>query len=203
MTRERELEIIRSVLDGNTDDFEELVLAYQKNVYNLALRIVGNEEDAFDVSQDAFLRAYNSLSGFRGDSKFSVWLYRLTSNISIDYLRRRKRRRAESLTYISDDDAAEELEIPDERFAPETELEKKELRRAVSDAMASLPEEYRKILTLREINGLSYEEIAQVLKLEAGTVKSRLFRARKKLCSILLDSGNFSLAAASESTKEV
>jgi len=203
MTRDQEQAVIRRVLDGETDAFEELVLAYQKNVYNLALRMTGNEEDAFDVSQDAFLRAYNALSGFRGDSKFSVWLYRLTSNISIDYLRRRTRSRAESLTVLDEDDEPTELDIPDERFSPEALTEKRELRRAVREGLVLLPEDYRKILTLREIGGLSYEEIAQALDLEVGTVKSRLFRARKKLCGILLEQGNIPQAAASQRGKEV
>lgn len=203
MTREREAEVIRAVLDGDTDAFEELVLAYQKNVYNLALRMTGNEEDAFDVSQDTFLRAYNSLAGFRGDCKFSVWLYRLTSNISIDYLRKRKRSKTESLTYSGDDDTDEELDIPDDRFSPENVVEKAELRREVNEALSKLPEDYRRVLTLREIGGLSYEEIGQALELEPGTVKSRLFRARKKLCAVLMKNGNISLPVPSNTMKEV
>ncbi len=192
MTREEERRIIDAVLGGDVNAFEALVLENQKQVYNLALRMTGSEEDAFDISQDAFLRAYKSLDSFRGDSKFSVWLYRLTSNICIDYLRARDRRKTVSLQFEDEDDEAQEFDIPDLRFSPDAVFEQKQLREAVSRALDALPADYRHILILREMNGLSYEEIADTLDLELGTVKSRIFRARKKLCSILLSDGNLS-----------
>jgi RNA polymerase sigma factor (sigma-70 family) len=201
MTRNEEINIIKRILAGETELFEKLVLENQTGVYNLALRMVGNEEDAFDMAQEAFIRAYNSLDKFRGDSKFSVWLYRLATNICIDFLRRRKRRQTVSITYIGDDDEDEEMEIPDHRFSPETELERKELLAAVERGLEQLPPDYRQILVLREINGLSYEEIGQVLSLEEGTVKSRIFRARKKLCSILMADGNISVSSPSKEAK--
>ena len=192
MTRSEEMEIIRSVLDGDVNAFEKLVLENQRQVYNLALKMTGSEEDAFDISQDAFLRAYSSLDKFRGDSKFSVWLYRLTSNICIDFLRSRRRKGSASLTYLNDEDEEQDFEIPDARFSPETVFEQQQLRRSVSEALDALPTDYREILVLREINGLSYEEIAEVLGVELGTVKSRIFRARKKMCAILMADGNLS-----------
>ena len=203
MTREDELDIIRRVLDGDVNAFEQIVLTHQKNIYNLALKMVGNPDDAFDISQDAFLRAYNSLSSFHGDSKLSVWLYRLTSNICIDFLRKKKRRNEVQLSILEDDDEDRPLDIPDDRFSPDVELDRAEQRKAIHEGLAQLPENDRKILTLREISGLSYEEIAQALDLELGTVKSKLFRARKKLCNFLLDSGNFSSDSASKGRKEV
>lgn len=190
MTREEEYAVIRRVCDGDTDAFEALVTAYQKQVYNLALRTVGNEEDAADMTQEAFLRAYRSLGSFRGDSKFSVWLYRLTTNICIDFLRSRGRRPTVSLTAADEDEEPQELDVADDRFDPVQSLERAELRRAVQRGLASLPEDYRRILMLRELSGLSYAEIGQVLRLEEGTVKSRLFRARKKLCDFLRKDGN-------------
>lgn len=177
---------------GDAAAFEQLVLDNQKQVYNLALRMVKNEDDAFDMAQEAFLRAYSSLENFRGDSKFSVWLHRMTSNICIDFLRKRRRENTVSLNFAGGQDEAEELEIPDGRFNPETELERRELRDRVTKGMDELSLEYRQILVLREISGLSYDEIASVLSLEAGTVKSRLFRARRQLCAILLRDGTFS-----------
>jgi len=183
---------------GDASAFERLVLENQKQVYNLALRMVKNEDDAFDVAQEAFLRAYSALPRFRGDSKFSVWLYRLTSNLSIDFLRKRRRENVMSLSFLNEQDETEEIEIPDERFLPETEVERRELRDQVSRGLDELPLEYRQILVLRELGGLSYEEIAEALALEAGTVKSRLFRARKRLCAILLKDGNFSPDASSK-----
>lgn len=190
MTREEEYAVIRRVCAGDTDAFEALVTAYQKQVYNLALRTVGNEEDAADMTQEAFLRAYRSLGSFRGDSKFSVWLYRLTTNICIDFLRSRGRRPTVSLTAADKDEEPQELDVADDRFDPVQSLERAELRRAVQRGLASLPEDYRRILMLRELSGLSYAEIGQVLRLEEGTVKSRLFRARKKLCDFLRKDGN-------------
>jgi len=192
LTRDEELGIINSVLSGDTDAFEILVKETQNKVYSLALRMTNNHEDARDMAQEAFIRAYNSLSGFRGDSRFSVWMYRLTSNICLDFLRQKKRKPADSLTLdTNDDDQDKQFEIPDIRYNPETELERRELRNLINKGLMELSPEYRQILVLREINGLSYEEIADTLELEPGTVKSRIFRARKKLCSFLLHERNF------------
>lgn len=191
MTREEEQSLIRRVLEGDADAFEPLVLENQTRVYNLALRILGNETDAWDAAQDAFLKAYTALKDFRGDSRFSVWLYRLTNNVCLDVLRRRRRRPELSLSAGEDDGEPEEFQIPDLRYSPQEELERKELCWAVSAALDTLPEEYRRILTLREIGGLSYEELAETLALETGTVKSRLNRARKKLCQVLARDGTF------------
>ncbi len=202
MTREEELEIIVKVRSGDVNAYEALVIEHQKKVYNLALRMLGNEEDAKDASQDAFIRAYNSLSSFRGDSKFSVWLYRLTSNICIDLLRSRSKRQTLSLTIDEDEELdGGEFAIPDDRFSPEHQLERRELRSAVGAGLASLSEEYRQILLLREINGMSYDEISRALGIEEGTVKSRIFRARKKLCAFLAEDGNIPMAAASNGQK--
>lgn len=201
MTREEELEIVIRVRAGEKDAFETLFLEHQKKVYNLALRMLGNEEDALDMTQEAFIRAYNSLDGFRGDSKFSVWLYRLTSNICIDFIRSRGKKQMASLTCDNHDDEMEELEVPDERFSPDAALESKELREMVYRGLETLSPEYRCILLMREINGLTYDEIGRALNLEAGTVKSRIFRARKKLCAFLTDSGNIPDKAASNGVK--
>ena len=202
MTRQEELEIVQRVLSGDTEAFEALVIEHQNKVYSLALRMVGNEEDARDMAQEAFIRAYGSLAGFRGDSKFSVWLYRLTSNICIDFLRSRGKKRTVSMTWAGDDgEDAGELEIPDETWSPESQLERSLTRESVRRGLESLSPQYREILLLREINGLSYAEIAGALSLEEGTVKSRIFRARKKLCDFLLREGNISPPEASESAK--
>ena len=201
MTRDEELNIINRVRGGDTEAFEQLVLEHQNKVYSLALRMLGNEEDARDMAQEAFVRAYTSLAGFRGDSKFSVWLYRLTSNICIDFLRSRQRHQTVSLTYDTEDSEGGQLEIPDERFTPEAGLERSELRSAVLRGLDSLSPEFRNILLLREIDGLSYAEISRALDLEEGTVKSRIFRARKKLTEFLLRDGNIPDKAPSQSRK--
>lgn len=202
MTREQEREIIDRVLSGDTEAFEALVLEHQNKVYSLALRMVGNEEDARDMAQESFIRAFSSLTGFRGDSKFSVWLYRLTSNICIDFLRSRAKKRTVSMTWTDDEgDDAGELEIPDERFSPEEQFDRTSIRESVQRGLDSLSPQYREILVLREINGLSYEEIGRVLGIEEGTVKSRIFRARKKLCDFLLREGNIPEFGASNAPK--
>ena len=202
MTRQEELEIVQRVLSGDTEAFEALVLEHQNKVYSLALRMVGNEEDARDMAQEAFIRAFNSLSGFRGDSKFSVWLYRLTSNICIDFLRSRTKKHAASLTWTDDEgEDAGEMEIPDETYSPERLLERTLTRESVRRGLDSLSPQYREILLLREINGLSYEEIGRALGIEEGTVKARIFRARKKLCDFLIREGNIPGHDASNASK--
>lgn len=203
MTREQEALTVQRVLDGNADEYEKLVLEYQKNVYNLALRMTGDPEDAADMAQEAFIKAYSSLSGYRGDSKFSVWLYRIVSNVCLDFLRTKKRRQTVSLSVTDDDGEDTELDIADESKSPERILERAMTRDAVRRGLAALTPEYRQILILRELQGMSYEEIAEVLGLESGTVKSRIFRARKKLCAFLLRDGNISGFAPSSNTEGV
>ena len=190
MTREEEQAVVRRVQDGDVNAFGDLVAAYEKNVYNLALRMTGSAQDAEDMAQEAFLKAYSSLAGFRGESKFSVWLYRIVSNVCLDFLRKKGKRQTVSLSAEDDDGEDVVLDVPDTAQSPEALLEKKLTRDAVRRGLASLPEDARQILLLREIQGLSYEEIGETLGLEAGTVKSRIFRARKKLCAFLLDDGN-------------
>ncbi len=190
MTREEELALVRLVQGGELDAFEALVRAHEKTVYNLALRMTGNPQDAEDMAQEAFLKAYRSLPEFRGESKFSVWLYRIVSNVCLDHLRKQSRRPSSSLTVEDDDGEEQQFEVPDESASPEKLLEQKLMREAVQRGLNELPDEQRQILLLREIRGLSYEEIGEALGLEAGTVKSRIFRARKRLCAFLLADGN-------------
>ena len=192
--------VIRSVLDGNINDFEQLVTAYEKNVYNLALRMVGDPDDAADITQETFIKAYRALGSFRGDSKFSSWIYRIASNVCLDFLRSRSRRAQVPLSF-ENEDAEGEIELPDMSQNPEEVLMKKLSMEAVRRGMEKLPPKQRQILVLRELCGLSYAELAQTLSVEEGTVKSRIFRARKRLCAILLGDGNISDDAASISGK--
>ena len=190
MTREQEAQIVQQVLRGDVNAFEDLVTEYEKNVYSLTLRMTGNAEDAADMTQETFIKAYNSLSSFRGDSKFSVWLYRIATNVCLDFLRSRSRKPTVSLSMEDDDGEEVELDIADDSQSPERLLERGLTRDAVRRGLKALSAEYRQILLLREIQGLSYEEIADVLSLEVGTVKSRIFRARKRLCAFLIEDGN-------------
>ena len=190
MTREQEAQIVQRVLQGDVNAFEKLVLEYEKSVYAITQRMTGNAEDAADMTQETFIKAYNSLSSFRGDSKFSVWLYRIATNVCLDFLRSRSRKPTVSLSVEDDDGEEVELDIADESQSPERLLERGLTRDAVRRGLNALSPEYRQILLLREIQGLSYEEIADVLTLEVGTVKARIFRARKRLCAFLLADGN-------------
>ena len=190
MTREQEAQIVQRVLSGDVNAFETLVLEYEKNVYSITQRMTGNAEDAADMTQETFIKAYNSLQNFRGDSKFSVWLYRIATNVCLDFLRSKSRKPTLSLSVEDDEGEETQMDIADESQSPETLLERGLTRDAVRRGLNALNEEYRQILLLREIQGLSYEEIASVLTLEVGTVKSRIFRARKKLCAFLIEDGN-------------
>lgn len=188
MKPEEEKTIVEKAKNGDENAFETLVTQYERLVYAVSLRLLGNESDAQDAAQETFIKLYRYLPSFRGESKFSVWLYRLTNNVCIDMLRKK------SVPTVSLDEPAGDggvPDIPDGRFSPETELEKKQLRQAVSRALGSLPEPYRQAIVLRELAGQSYEEIAQSLVIDIGTVKSRIFRARRKLCAILSEDGNF------------
>lgn len=188
-----EQELVTRAKQGDQDAFAQLVEANQNRIYSLTLRMTGHPEDAADLAQDAFLRAWRTLPSFQGDSSFSTWLYRLASNLCIDFLRQEKRKKA-NLTVMSldDDEDSPSAEIPDRRFAPENELQRKELRHAVGQALLQLSDEHRQVLVLREADGLSYTEIAELLNLEEGTVKSRIARARLSLRNILQKDGNFS-----------
>ena len=189
-----EQELVLAARSGDREAFGALVEANQNMVYSLALRMTGNPDDAADLTQDAFLGAWRNLAKFDGRSAFSTWLYRLTTNLCIDFLRREKRRGQLSAPLEGEDSEGEEkqLDLPDERWSPERALEQSEIRQAVRQGLDSLSPEHRAVLLLREAEGLSYAEIARALDLEEGTVKSRIARARLALRDFLLKTGNFS-----------
>ncbi len=181
--------LIERVLTGELDAFADLIERNQKMVYNLCLRMVTNQADAEDLAQEAFLKAWKGLRFYKFESSFSTWLYRLTSNVCIDFLRRQKRRSAMSFS-VSDEDNALELQIADPEPGPEEQAIQRDDQNTIAGAMEQLDEEYRLILTLRTVEELSYEQIAHILDVKVGTVKSRLARARNKLRKILLETGN-------------
>jgi RNA polymerase sigma-70 factor (ECF subfamily) len=191
MTQEEEHIIIERVRCGDGNAFERLVMANQKTVYNLALKLTRSAEDAEDLSQEAFLKAYCQLDNFRGEARFSVWLYRLTYNMCIDFLRKRKRANVIPLSYVDEDDEERDFEIPDQRPQPEEETITRETNEAIAEGISMLSPTYREILVLREVTGMSYAEIATTLAIGDGTVKSRLFRARHALAKILIAKGTF------------
>lgn len=193
-------ELIAKAQKGDDSAFEAMVLKYQQRVYNLCLRMTCNEEDAYDLSQEAFLKAWRGLETFQFESAFSTWLYRLTSNACLDFLRAQKRRPTVSLTAEDDDGENVQLDIADPAPNPEQAALAAEDREMLKTALDSLDDEAREIITLRVIDDLSYDQIADVLGVKEGTVKSRLSRAREKLKKKLLQIGNNPKKPASEKT---
>ena len=176
--------------------------AHQDRIYTLCLRMTGDREDAQDAAQEAFLNAWRGLASFQGDSSFSTWLYRLASNACIDLLRKRKRRQERENFCSLDDEEAGWLEPAAPGAGPEEELERKERRQALERELRALPDHQREILVMREVSGLSYQEIGELLSLDLGTVKSRLARARLALKKRLQENGNFFAQSASKPLEE-
>lgn len=191
MTADQETAIIARVLDGDVNAFEALVLDNQSKVYALALRMTGSESDAMDISQDVFIKAYTGLKSFRGESRFSVWLYRMTYNLSADRLRYAKRNATLPLYIQGDDGDTRELDIADESGTPEDALLARETRDDIRRGLDALTPKHREVLILRESMGLGYAEIAKILRVSEGTVKSRIARARASLCDFLRKRGTF------------
>jgi len=175
--------LIARVQLGDEAAFAELIGQNQKQVFNLALRYVHNYDDASDITQEVFIKAYRSVASFKGKSRISTWLYRITVNVSLDLIRREKvhSRGLVPLEIKDDEEKDYELPVPDFSYAPENVVEQRELQEALQKALDSLPAMAREIIILRDINDMSYQEIAEALHIELGTVRSRLARARIRL----------------------
>ena len=190
-----EQELVFRASKGDAQAFSELVRKYERLVYNLSYQASGNADDAFDISQEVFIKVYRSLRKFRGDCRFFTWLYRITMNTVKDYLRTQKRKKTVSLSDYDEEDenSPGTRDIPDDTAEadPEEMTERKERRALVRQAIAQLSEDHRIIITLRDMEGYSYEEIAEMLELEIGTVKSRLNRARQAIKEYLLERNIF------------
>ena len=179
-------ELIARVLAGDEASYGTLVTRYRDYVYTIAVRIVGSEEDAEDVAQEAFVRAYRALPRFRGDSKFSSWLYRIATNRALTHLKRRGRR-ADTVD-IELGSHVEAVVVDDgrgEEASPELHVRDEEFRRAVRAAVLELPEQYRVVVTLFYLEERSYKEVVATLGIPMGTLKTHLHRARALLRDIL------------------
>ena len=178
--------LIHKAQNGDVTAFSELIESYQQNVYNLAYRMSGNAEDAADIAQEAFIKLYLSISKFKGNAKFSTWVYRITTNACLDAIKKRKKTKTYSISDSVETEEGEYLrEFEDLSVNVEEGFERKEQQRIINEAIATLPEKHRAIIILRDINELSYEEIAATLNCSEGTVKSRISRARANLYEVL------------------
>ncbi len=172
-----EKKLIERASGGNAAAFNELMARHEHQMYAVALRMCANREDAQDCLQEAMLRVYRAISGFKGQSSFSTWLYRITMNTCLDELRRKKNKQNTSLDGLLDQGWS-----PTEGSAgPEQEALRSELRDKMGGAIRQLPEDMRVAIVLRDMQGLTYDEIAQVTQVSVGTVKSRISRGREKL----------------------
>ena len=178
-------ELVRRARAGKTEAFEELVRRHERKVYNIAYRMLGNPEDASEALQDTFLRAYRFLDRFQFKAQFYTWLYRIATNVSLTKLRRRKSPVVMSLDQPVGDSGDMVFEIPDDQFSPDLLFKRRELQRKLQQAVDELPEDYRTVVVLRDLEGLSNEEVSKVLNLTVAAVKSRLHRGRLALRSKL------------------
>ena len=172
-----ERDMIERASRGDAASFNHLMEQHERRMYAVALRMCGNREDAQDCLQEAMLRVYRAIGGFKGQSSFSTWVYRITMNTCLDELRRKKNRQNTSLDNLLDMGWSP----ADETNAPEKQAMRSELRRNLNRAIRELPEEMRAAVVLRDIQGFSYDEIARMLEINVGTIKSRISRGREKL----------------------
>ncbi len=175
-------ELVSLIKKGNMDAFDELVKAYEKKVINVAYSLLSDKEDALDASQEIFVKVYKNISSFRGESTVSTWIFKITKNVCYDLLRKRK---GTVISLDEEDDDEKKIEIADESASPDVIYERQEKINIVREAIASLDENQKIVITLFDINGLSYDEISEIIKCPIGTVKSRLYRAREQLRKIL------------------
>ena len=182
-------ELIVAFKGGDMEAFEVLVKRYDRKVFHHCLRLVGNEEESTDLTQEVFIKVFRSIANYEHTYAFYTWLYRITVNCCIDHIRKKKRRiQGVSLTrQYSDEngDQGREFEVPDVTQVPEAMLANKELKKELREAIESLSDKLKVIIVLKEFEGFSYEEIAEILNVSRGTVKSRLFRARERLKELL------------------
>lgn len=172
-----EKKLIEQAIDGDPAAFNRLMEMHEKRMYAVALRMFGNREDAQDCLQEAMLRVYRSIGGFKAQSSFGTWVYRITMNTCLDEIRRKKNKQNTSLDGMLDlgwspaDDSA----------APEKQVIQKELKKRINQCIGELPEDMRSPIIMRDIHGYSYDEIAEMLNVNVGTIKSRISRGREKL----------------------
>lgn len=178
--------LIEKCKNNDINAFEKLIFDYQKKVFNICYRYLENYDDASELAQEVFIKIYKGISGFKEQSLLSTWIYKITVTTCIDEIRKRKK-----YNTVSIDDTERIIEIVDYDDSPCENIEKQEVKKEILNAINRLNEEHKTVIILRDIQGLSYEEIAQSLDVPLGTIKSRIKRARENIKQYLLKSGNF------------
>jgi RNA polymerase sigma-70 factor (ECF subfamily) len=173
--------LIRKALEGEQKAYQELLERYQKTVFHIVIKIIRNQEDARDLVQETFMRAFNTLESYRSEFRFSTWLCKIAANCSIDYLRKKKIKAFSMDKPVETRNGTMEIELEDRTANPEEKLLRKQRLLNIEDAIESLPDKYREVIVYRHHDDKSYEEIAGILGVPIGTVKARIFRARELL----------------------
>ena len=182
-----DVELVQTAVAGREASFEELVRRYQRPIAAYVYRMVGDYDAALDLTQEVFIKVYNSLSRYRAEFKFSTWIYKIAHNAAIDHLRRHAVREQALTTSV--DGERREVAIESRRLTPEQESEQRERRSEIESVVQLLPASYRELVVLRHSHDLSYDEMAEVTGLPLGTVKNRLFRAREAMRDLLVQRG--------------
>ena len=182
-----DVELIAKAITGREDGFEELVRRYQRPITNYVFRMLNDYDSSLDVTQEVFIKVYNSLHKYSSEYKFSTWLYRIAHNAAIDYMRRRAPN--EQSIETENKDGAYQLQIESPNPTPEQDRERSEWRTEIESVVKCLPSVYRELIVLRHAQDLSYDEIAEITNLPLGTVKNRLFRAREMMREIFVERG--------------
>lgn len=180
-SRIEDKQLIADAIAGKQDAFKRLMKKYHNAIYHLIIRMVGNNDDVEDLTQEAFIKAFHSLASFNDEFAFSTWLYKIATNNCIDYLRKRKLKTFSIDRPISSQDGEQQYEIPDDSHTPDTEILQDQQTSTIQYAIDHLPEKYRVVIIMRHQEEKSYEEIADELELPLGTVKAHIFRAREML----------------------
>lgn len=176
--------LIEKSIQGDVASFEKLIVKYNRYVYNIAFRMMGNEEDAKDMSQETLIKAFKAIGQFKMEASFSTWLYRITINVCKDELRRRKETVLSYDAVLNDESTLKDI-IKDEEANPILIYEKIELKSSIESALNKLSEDNKSVVVLKDLLGYSYEEIGEILQIPIGTVRSRLNRSRSTLKNIL------------------
>ena len=186
-SRSEDATLIKRALDGDQKAFRKLRQKYHEAIYNLIYRMIRDKDEVADLTQEAFIKAFMSLSSFNDEYAFSTWLYKIATNNCIDYIRRKKLQTFSIDKPIESKESEFSFELPDSTYEPDRDMIARQRKKLLEDAITSLPAKYRQVIHLRHVEEREYQEIATMLKLPLGTVKAHIFRAREMLNKYLRD----------------